>query len=185
MDMIQAVIDFIFDNIAIVVWLLIIAFGVASASRKKKQAEERRQQDSGSAKGFKDILAEIEEELKNEEEYEERKADPQPYCPMAQEDDRRGRPYVTTDKAPQQTFTKKDAPWIVETEAVKAEKPFSVPKPPKPNVAPVAMEIGSDLPPKTDALDCPKKDFSRAGLVQAVVMSEILGKPKSLQDESY
>ena len=185
MDMIQAVIDFIFDNIAIVVWLLIIAFGVASASRKKKQAEERRQQDSGSAKGFKDILAEIEEELKNEEEYEERKADPQPYCPMSQEDDRRGRPYVTTDKAPQQTFTKKDAPWIVETEPVKAEKPLSVPKPPKIKVVPVAMEIGGEGEQKIGSSSYGKKDFSRAGLVQAVVMSEILGKPKSLQDESY
>lgn len=184
MEIIQAIIDFVFGNIAIVIWLLIIFLGAVSASRKKKQAEARRQQEQGSTRGFKDILAEIEEELRSEEEFEEQKESSKPYCPMAQEDDRRGRPYVTANKAPQKAFTKKDTPWTAKTELPKTEKIFPVPNS---EVISVTMDsIEKSVPEKEpDLSESRRQDFSRAGLVQAVVMSEILGKPKSLQDEIY
>ena len=62
----DAIFDFIMDNIALLVGLLVLVSSVYSARKKKRKARAEAEQSQGKpseAKSFKEIMAEIEAEL--------------------------------------------------------------------------------------------------------------------------
>lgn len=177
MDPILVVMEFIFDNIGAVVGVLIIIAGMASAHRKAKRAQEER-------KTIRDYREE------HHGEYE---------APIFEEPQAKPKGSLFRDL-------------IVELEDSAGKKPWEIsvpeepPAPQKPTVAAslpkknsrAAAASSKPLPPEVSVpgdLTASKgaKDVSFGGkgelpkigneLMTAVVMSEVLAKPKGLRDE--
>ena len=161
----DAIFDFIMDNIALIVGLLVLVSSVYSARKKKRKARVEAEQSQGKpseAKSFKEIMAEIEAELdekpwEDEAEPEEprrKKAFSHPYAPPTEVPRDVNIPTAVLSEIPPLRPTERAAE---EDTKEAAEKQLKVIKKKRNN------------------------PFSGDDLVTAVVMSEILGTPTALR----
>ena len=168
----SAIFDFIMDNIALLVGALVLFSSVYSARKKKRKAAEAENppQEASAPKSFRQIMAEIESEL-DEKPWEEEDDEP---LPEERKPDRRGgkkfdHPYTAPSdasgeiKIPVQTVLP-EIPLLRPTERAAA----------KDKIAAAEKQLQVIKKKKNDPFD--GKD-----LVRAVVMSEILDKPKALR----
>ncbi|MGM9566676.1 MAG: hypothetical protein ACI3W6_00635 [Clostridia bacterium] len=161
----NAIFDFIMDNIALLVGLLVLVSSVHSARKKKRKAKaesENPAEKPSVSKSFKQIMAEIESEL-DEKPWDEddepekprrKKAFSHPYAPPTEVSREVNIPAAVLSEIPPLQPTERAA---VEEMKETVEKQLKVIKKKRNN------------------------PFSGSDLVTAVVMSEILGKPKALR----
>lgn len=177
MDPILAVMEFILDNIGAVVGVLIIVSGMVSAHRKAKRAQEER-------KTIRDYREE------HHGEYE---------APVFEEPQAKPKGSLFSDLMAELEESAEKKPWEISV-------PEERPAPQKPTVAAslpkkplrAAAAPAKPLPPEVsvpgdltaskgekDASSAGKSELPKIGneLMTAVVMSEVLAKPKGLRDE--
>ena len=201
---IDMIMEFIVDHIGLVIGALILLSSITSVRNKAKKAAEQ-EENSGESnepqqpgKTFRDIMAEIQAELESDSEQKPwadaaPKAPPKPPVPPI---------YREESAAPMHPSGEGPHPWEhsvnrapvspnVEpknTPVTPKTAPSNVPVKPgvRPHSVPMAeaIDIAGDLT-KTDlsqTVKKVKKTAKRNDLVTAVIMSEVLGKPKGLQD---
>lgn len=168
----SAILDFITDNIALIVGLLIIIFSVHSSRKKKRKAAAEAEAGPSAAppaRSFKQILTEIETELEEKPWVNEDNEEPpkgkrvHPYlesAPFGKKGAAYNHPYAEPSDIPQETVVSTLRP----SEAAMVEE------------AKTAVEKQLQVIKKKR-----KNPFSDVDLVTAVVMSEVLGKPKALR----
>lgn len=199
---IDMIMELIVDHIGLVIGAVILFLSISSARNKAKKAAEQ-EENAGEyreqpGKTFRDIMAEIQAELESESE-QKPWADAAPKAPQ--------KPpvppiYREESAAPMHPSGEGPHPWERSVNRApvspKVEPkntpvtPKAVPSniPVKPGVRPhsvpmaEAIEVAGDLT-KSDlsqTVKKVKKTAKRNELVTAVIMSEVLGKPKGLQD---
>ena len=182
---IELLIDFVIANIGFVVGIVIIIAGMVSTRKKAKRARQEEEtpgeyRDFGGeyeespapkpfVKTFRNIMEEIEAEL-NE------KPEAKPWdLPGEGRGSTEGRPQRTPSGFPEggSAYPRK-APVQPKVRATNV--------PPTPTTKPAEVVVPGDLT-AANAETKPRKKAARPNdLVTAVVMSEVLGKPKGLQD---
>lgn len=193
MDLIYNLIAFVIENIGIILGILIIFSGMVSSRKKAKKAKQAQEASreyrqkrfrenepmeeyeetpapKPFAKTFKNLMSEIEAEWNDRS--EEKPWDfPQEGRGFSPE----GRPQRMPSGFPEggSAYPRK---------APVQPKVRNTAVPPKPTVEPVPVSIPGDLTATHTAKASPKEPEKRNDLVTAVVMSEVLGKPKGLQD---
>ena len=167
----SAIFDFIMDNIALLVGALVLFSSVYSARKKKRKAAseaEHPSQGSSAPKSFRQIMAEIESEL------EEKPWDEEEPSPAERRSDRRrgknfGHPYAASAGASGEIN--------IPVQAVVPEIP-----PLRPTERAAAEDKIAAAEKQLQVIKKKKNDpFDGKDLVRAVVMSEILDKPKALR----
>lgn len=189
---VQMLIEFVIANIGFVIGILVIVMGMVSSRKKAKRAKQAQEvskeyhqgrfseyyeeEEYGEppapkpfVKSFKDLMAEIESELDNAPE-------PKPW-----DIPREGRGY-STEGRPQKTssgFPEGTSAYPKKAPVQPKVRDTSVPS--SPTVEPSPVFVPGDL--TAINTEKPRKKTKRPNdLVTAVVMSEVLGTPKGLQD---
>ena len=181
----QLLIEFVIENIGFVIGIVIIIAGMASSRKKAKRAKQAEEaskeyrpfdedyKESPApkpfAKTFKNLMAEIEAEFNEQQEAK-------PWdIPQEGRGSAEGRPQRTPSGFPEggSAYPKK---------APVQPKVKNTAVPPKPTVEPAQVVIPGDLTASNPGEKPRKKTKKPNDLVTAVVMSEVLGKPKGLQD---
>ena len=154
----ETIISAIFDNIGFIVGMLIIIASIGFSSRKRRNSGSRQGTDPADTgqKSFKDLMAEIETQLEREGEggkpFAAPETSPDPYRPEPAPRRRKQTGKPWRERASVPPESQK-----AEAALVAAEEPVKPAEPERQTV------------------------FSGGELVNAVIMSEILGKPKAMQ----
>ena len=168
----SAIFDFIMDNIAVLVGLLVLFSSVHSARKKKRKAAETENppQEASVPKSFRQIMAEIESEPE-EKPWDEEEEEPSPA--ERRSDRRRGKNFGHPYAAPAGASGEINIP----VQAVIPEIP-----PLRPTERAAAEDKIAAAEKQLQVIKKKKNDpFDGKDLVKAVVMSEILDKPKALR----
>lgn len=174
MDPILSIVEFIFDNIGAVVGVLIIIAGMGSAHRKAKRAQEERK-----------TIGDYREECPGE--YE---------APIFEEPQRKPEKSLFQDLMAELEDSTGKKPWEISVpeERPTPQKPVVTASLLKKNLR-AAAAPSKPLPPEVPISGdrITSKESSAAGkgelpkigneLMTAVIMSEVLAKPKGLRDE--
>lgn len=168
----SAIFDFIMDNIALLVGALVLFSSVHSARKKKRKAAEAENlpQEASVPKRFRQIMAEIESEPE-EKPWDEEEEEPSPA--ERRSDRRRGKNFGHPYAAPVGASGEINIP----VQAVIPEIP-----PLRPTERAAAEDKIAAAEKQLQVIKKKKNDpFDGKDLVKAVVMSEILDKPKALR----
>lgn len=206
---INIILSFIFDNIGFVIGILIVLFSIRSSLRKKRRAEAENDGETQRKKSLREIMAEIESELNKDEEdnapAEEGPAarpydEPEPkVSPWQQREKpkRKDTPWTSMEPAPEGPGEERVKPSVFDTAAAPqqpsvtfstfvGENSASQHQEPLPEI----IDIRIAAPPmevQEDADECAtngyfrKKKIGPGEMIDAVVMAEILAKPKALR----
>lgn len=213
--LIEMILVFVIDHIGLVIGILIMAASISSVRKKAKQAREEQEtngqgQQSRPVKSFRDLMAEIEAELEEDEDWKPWKETtpqaPQTPVPPQRTEAPKGPniPPLYREESAGRQFPPQEGPHPWERSVNRAPvSPKAAPQyspvtpkaapsniPVKPGVHPQSAPLAADMNipddlTKSDAIKAKKKTnrpAKRNELVTAVIMSEVLGKPKGLQD---
>ena len=200
---IDIILSYIFDHIGVVAGILIVLMGIRSSQKKKRRAQAENNGETPKAKSLREIMAEMETELNKSDDNDEVDVDIEE---EAEEVEPASRPYgergsMDSPWQQKETVSKRtDAPWARQEPAPEGPgaervKPpvlsgIAVSAPFGENPLPKGIHMPIEAPPmevQRDAEECGcngyfrKKKFNRGELVDAVVMAEILAKPKGLR----
>ena len=169
----SAIFDFIMDNIALLVGVLVLFSSVYSARKKKRKAAAKAEnppQEASAPKSFRQIMAEIESEL-DEKPWDEEEDEPSPE--ERKPDRRRGKKFDHPYAAPSGASGEIKLP----VQKVMPEIP-----PLRPTERAEAEDKIAAAEKQLQVIKKKRNDpFYGKDLVKAVVMSEILDKPKALR----
>ncbi len=200
---IDIILSYIFDHIGIAVGILIVLLSIRSSRKKKRRAQAENNGETPKAKSLREIMAEMETELNKADDNDEVDVDIEE---EAKEAEPTARPYGeqgSMDSPWQQretTSKRTDTPWASQAPAPEGPGAERLKPPALPGIAasapfgenplPKGIHMPIEAPPmevQRDAEECGgngyfrKKKFNRGELIDAVVMAEILAKPKSLR----